>query len=252
MPSDTLPLHVAFSPSFAGSLRVALKEAGREDRVVCTFDDLALGPIASDDANERAAWFDTELGLEDWREVIDRGDDVLTASRSAVGEVVAWYSPNVAPIVAGFLWWLSQIGDRPCSIVRANSLPLLQDPKVAALFGREIPLSDGDRAAYRARWEQLRNENAPLRIVEGGDLVSAPIDHFDAALIANVSGEWQRMARIVGTTLMDQSETGVYQTSDLLLQARLVALAERGDLDWRGELWWMHKCELRLPNSSTA
>jgi hypothetical protein len=249
MPSDALPLHVAFNPSFAGSLRVALKAAGREDRVVCAFDNLAFGPIAADDANERAAWVDTELGIEDWREVIDRGDDLLTASLSAAGEVIAWYSLNVAPIVAGFLWWLSQIGDRPCSIIRANSLPRLQTPEVAALFGQGLPLSDADRAAYRVRWEQLRNENAPLRIVEGDDLVSAPSDHFDAALMANVSGEWQKMARIVGTTLMDQSETGVYQTSDLLLRARLVALAERGDLDWRGELWWMQKCELRLPNS---
>jgi hypothetical protein len=249
MPLDTLPLHVAFNPSFAGSLRLALKEAGRRDRVVCAFDDLALGPIASDDADERAAWIDNELGLEDWREVIDRGDDVLTASRSAAGGIIAWYSPNVASIASGFLWWLSQIGHRPCSIIRANSLPRLQDPAIAALFGQEFPLSDRDRAAYRARWEQLRHENAPLRIVEGDDLVSAPIDHFDAALMANVSGEWQKMAKIVGTTLADQLETGVYRTSDLFLRARLVALAERGDLDWRGELWWMQKCELRLPSS---
>ena len=250
MPSDTLPLHVAFSPSFAGSLRLALKETGREDDVVCTFDDLASGPIASGDADERAEWVGTELGVEDWREVIDRGDDVLAASRSATGDIIAWYSPNVAPIAAAFLWWLSQIGDRPCSIIHANSLPRLQSPEVAALFGQALPLSDTDRAAYRARWEQLRHENAPLRIVEGDDLVSAPIDHFDAALMANVSGEWQKMAKIVGTTLVDQLETEVYQTSDLLLRARLVALAESGDLDWRGELWWMQKCELRLPRSS--
>ena len=249
MTLDAFRLHVAFSPSFAGSLRVALKEGGREDRVVCTFDDLASGPIASGDADERAAWVDSELGVEDWSEVISRGDDVVTASRSAAGEIIAWYSPNVAPIAAGFLWWLSQIGDRPCSVIRANSLPLLQSPEVAVLFGQGVPLSDEDRTVYRARWEQLQHENAPLRIVEGDDLVSAPIDHFDAALMANVTSEWQKMAKIVGTTLVDQLETGVYKTSDLLLRARLVALAERGDIDWRGELWWMQECELRLPVS---
>ena len=250
MTSNPLPLHIAFSPSFAGSLRLALKAGGREDRVVCAFDNLAYGPIASGDAEERDAWIDTEMGVENWREVIDRGDDVLAASRSAGGEMIAWYSPNVASIVAGFLWWLSQIGDLPCSIIRAHSLPLLQGHEIAALFGQDLPLSDGDRAVYRARWEQLRQENAPLRILEGGDLVSAPIDHFDAALMTKVSGEWQKMAKIVGTTLVDQLETAVYQTDDLLLRARLVALAERGDLDWRGELWWMQKCELRLPRSS--
>jgi hypothetical protein len=230
-------------------LRLALKASGRDDRVVCAFDNLACGPIASDDAEERDVWIDTEIGVEGWREVIDRGDDVVAASLSATGDIIAWYSPNVASIAAGFLWWLSQIGDRQCSIIRANSLPRLQDTEVAALFGQELPLSDADRAAYRARWEQLRQENAPLRIVEGNDLVSAPIDHFDAALMANVGDEWQKMAKIVGTTLVDQLETGVYQTDDLLLRARLVALAERGDLDWRGDLWWMQKCELRLPSS---
>jgi len=249
MPSDTLPLHVAFSPSFAGSLRYALKETGRKDRVVCTFDDLALGPIASEDSDEREAWIDIEMGLGGWREVIDRGDDVVAASQSAAGDIIAWYSPNVAPIAAGFLWWVSKIGDRSCSVVRANSLPRLQHSEVAALFGKEFPLSDMDRAAYRARWEQLRCENAPLRIIQGSDLVSAPIDYFDAALMANANGEWQKMARIIGTTLVDQLETGVYQTSDLLLRARLVALAEQGDLDWRGDLRWMQKCELRLPSS---
>lgn len=250
MTSDPLPLHIAFSSSFAGSLRLALKASGREDRVVCAFDNLAYGPIASGDAEEREAWIDTEMGVENWREVIDRGDDVLVASRSVGGEIIAWYSPNVASIAAGFLWWLSQIGDRPCSIIRANSLPRLQDAEVAALSGQELPLSDTDRAAYHARWEQLRQENAPLRVLEGGSLVSAPIDHFDAALMANVSSEWQKMAKIVGATLVDQLETGAYQTDDLLLRARLVALAERGDLDWRGELWWMQKCELRLPSSN--
>lgn len=249
MTSDSPPLHIAFSPSFAGSLRLALKESGCEDHVVCTFDDLAWGPIASGDAGEREEWIDTEMGVEDWREVIDRGDDVLAASLSAAGDIIAWYSPNVAPIVAGFLWWLSQIGDRPCSIIRANSLPRLHNHEIAALFGQEAPLTDGDRAAYRARWEQLRQDNAPLRIVER----KRPGVRADRSFRRCVDGECQlRMAEDGenrGHNVGRSDRNGGLQTSDLLLRARLVALAERGDLDWRGELWWMQKCELRLPSS---
>ena len=38
-------LHVVFTPSGAGNLREALKNAGRDGQVVTFFDDLSFGPI---------------------------------------------------------------------------------------------------------------------------------------------------------------------------------------------------------------
>lgn len=249
MTSDTPTLHVAFSPSFAGSLQYALTAAGRPDTIVRTFDDFSFGPIAPDDAATRARWVDEELLIEDWREVADRSEAVLAASRSTPGRIVAWLSPNVATVTAGFLWWLSHIDDRPFHVVAAPSLPVMNANKIAALIDSEVPISNVERVRYRDHWETLKTENAALRVIRDGNLVSAPISHFDQALIGHVTRDWRKMARVVGGVLADQSEAGVYQTGDLFLMSRLIALAEDGALEWRGDLYRMPDCELRLPSS---
>ncbi|HWU73093.1 MAG TPA: DUF3658 domain-containing protein [Sphingomonas sp.] len=248
--TGTPTLHVAFSPSFAGSLQYALTAAGRPDRIVRTFDDFSFGPIAPDDAAARARWVDEELRIEDWREVADRSEAVLAASRSTEGRIVAWLSHNVAAVTAGFLWWLSHIDSMPCHMVVAPSLPVMNDDKIAALIDREVPLWDAVRVRYRNHWEILKRENAALRVIRDGNLVSAPITHFDQALTGHVTRDWRKMARVVGGVLADQSEAGIYQTSDLFLMGRLIALAEDGALEWRGDLYHMPDCELRLPSSN--
>jgi len=250
MTVETPTLHVAFSPSFAGSLQYALTAAGRPDRIVRTFDDFSFGPIAPDDAAARARWVDEELRIEDWREVANSNEAALAASRSTQGRIVAWLSHNVAAVTAGFLWWLSHIDDRPFHVVAAPSLPVMNDNKIATLIDSEVPISDAERAQYRDHWEILKTEHAALRVIRDGNLVSAPITHFDQALTGHVTRDWRKMARVVGGVLADQSEAAIYQTGDLFLMSRLIALAEEGALEWRGDLYRMPDCELRLPSSN--
>jgi hypothetical protein len=110
------------------------------------------------------------------------------------------------------------------------------------------PLQVAEPGRYRDIWQELRSESAPLRVVGGDQLVSAPISFFDSKLISYVTDDWQKVARAVGQALASQIDDCIIQAGDLLLVARVAALVESGRLEIRGEFANdMHVSEVRLP-----
>jgi hypothetical protein len=241
--------HVVFSPSAAGTLKRALAQAGRPDEVLCPFDNFSFGPIATDDADLRARWVEEALGYTGWQGETDRAAAFLDAVASRVGPATAWMSRRDTCSHAGFLWFLSHVGDAPIAVIEAEYLPGVTVEGMIDLLHGAVPLSEEDRTRHRVRWQQLKGENAPLRVIDGDELVSAPIDYFDETLLRHARPEWRKMARIVGETLVGFHDTGLYQTDDLVLGARLADLAETGRLEWQGDLTEMPHGELRLPTS---
>lgn len=246
MTSGKSQLHVVFCRSAAGTLQQALEVAGREETVVAAYDNFSFGPIDSDGAEARARWVEDELGYSEWRKIFEDSLPVLTASIEADEPPIAWISPDSAQSVAGFLWWLSHMEDKECLVLDVPRLSLLNAGAISTYLDRAKPLSATRRANSLALWAQLQAENAPLRILGENGLMSAPIEYFDTDLLEHVTAAWQKMARIVGGALYDFDETGVFQTGDLVLAARLADLAEAGILEWRGDLSHMQRCEMRL------
>lgn len=122
------------------------------------------------------------------------------------------------------------------------------------LFDRAEILAADARRRYQTLWGQLRLDNAPLRVVDGGELVSASISFFDARLLSYATNDWQKIATIVGDAIFCQSlvaaqmEDHVFQAGDLFLVARVNALVEAGRLELRGEsAFEMHTSTVRLP-----
>lgn len=247
MASDESRLHVLFNRSARGSLEQALALAGSTDIAVAPYDYFSFGPIDTDDAEARDRWVEEVLGYSGWREALEDSLPVLTASAEARMPPIAWVSPNDARCVAGFLWWLSHQGDRDCLVLEVPNLSLLHPEELLAYLDKAQPLTAERRAEWLAIWAQLQAENAPLRVLSDQGLVSAPIDYFDAELLRNATPEWRRMALIVAYVLGEFHDTGRYQTCDLVLAARLATLAEDGELEWRGDLYTMRECSLRLP-----
>ncbi len=135
---------------------------------------------------------------------------------------------------------------------RPAILPLMPAWQIleSRVLRRAAPLSWDARGKFRRRWAELRAENAPLRVVEDGDLVSAPITQFDELLLSAASHEWRRMAWLVGFALGESLDSQLYQTGDLVLFSRVRALADSGRLEWRGDLRGEPtKCEVRLPKT---
>ena len=265
-------LHALFGPSAAGSLRQALALARRQDQVACLYDDLAFGPINPADAAARIEWVEKELGYTEWDDVTAATEPFIGASLSRDVRPVAWFSRRDAHHYAGFLWWLWRLGDAACDIIDVTELAvayhgkdgkprparlavspsLLLPHHMSDLLDRAVPLDAAKRRQYRDLWQRLMNENAPLRVIGEGGLVSAPITQFDSLILSCATPAWLKMARVVGDALARSWEGDLHQTSDLVLEARARALAEAGALDWRGDLSSMHACEIRRPAVAQA
>jgi hypothetical protein len=115
------------------------------------------------------------------------------------------------------------------------------------LLGSERLVTARESAVSQQQWEQLRSENAPFRVVTPEGLVSAPIDHFDLLLLAEVTRQWQRIVRVVGNAMGHNSEPPYYQVGDLMLMTRVVALVDEGKLLSDGDPWDMRSSRVRLP-----
>ena len=179
---------------------------------------------------------------------------------------MAWISRRDACNYAGFLWWLWQVGEASCEVIDVTELmtvghdpsgqprppqlvispSLLLPDEMLDLLDRAVPLAPGARRQYLDLWQSLMAENAPLRVLGETGLVSAPITFFDPLILSCASTTWLKMARVVGAALARSCEGDLYQTGDLVLAARVRALADAGALEWRGDLSSMHHCEVRL------
>jgi uncharacterized protein DUF3658 len=106
----------------------------------------------------------------------------------------------------------------------------------AGLLDRQSALSNSDRDAYELTWRRLKEEDAALRIVAATGLVSVPITYFDEMLRSCVTDQWLKCARVVGEALGRQMNEPYRQTGDLLLWARLRAIAKAGLVESRGDM----------------
>jgi Protein of unknown function len=69
---------------------------------------------------------------------------------------------------------------------------------------------------------------------------------IDAALLAEASVRWRKAARIVGGA-MSRQPTRVVGIPDLFYAQRIRSLVERGLLEADGDLTYMGRSEVRLP-----
>lgn len=258
------PLHVLFSPSAAGTLRQTLSRLGRTEPVVCLHDDFSFGPIGGDDA-ARVAWVADVFGIADWGSVLFDTDADLRRSTASGTRPILWTSRRNARCYAGFLWWLSHRGNAPCHIIDVTDLTWdgtaatpgdrlalgtgsLSDEAMARLLDTERPLGQSDRRRHLAVWERLRSEDAPFRVIgPDGVLTSAGGDHFDPLQLSCATPDWRKAARVIGEALAEAMDANLLQAGDLALYVCACRLAERGALEWRGDLASMSTCEFRLP-----
>jgi len=240
--------HVLFSPSAAGTLKQALRQMAAPDEVHCLFDDFSFGPIATATTDGRPRWIEDNLGIEGWGEVTERTPSFLT-SCSTMASATVWVSRKDARSYAGFLWWLSQVEINSISIVDNPRVSVIGPDEMICLMDQSEPLTSNELEDYRATWDDLTIQDAPLRIIGECNLISAGIDYFDDTLFQNVTAEWRKMARVVAGVLTEFHEANIYQTGDLVLASRLADLARSGRLEWRGDLSIMRDCELRLPTA---
>jgi hypothetical protein len=258
-------LHIAPGDSAGGSLIRAIRDAGQDDEVLPFRDDLSCGPIDRDEPSARAAWWDQFYDASDVAATLGEfWERVATTDH----RLVVWFGRHSARELAFFLAWVDRLGERPYQIIdvtgrrlpfRARdgstglsrpvqSVSIVQPDALRSLLGQEHPITARDRDESRQRWQRLRSENAPFRIVTETGLISASVDYFDPLLLAQATPEWQMVARIVGNAMGYNSEP-YFQVYELMLQTRLVALVDQGRLLADGDPWIM-SCRVRLTSDA--
>jgi len=258
-------LHIAPGYSAGASLRQAIRNASPNDELLRWPDDLSCGPIDTDDSLARAVWWghiDDDWNLESvlngfWERVAKSED-----------RLVVWFARHSAREVSFFLNWANRLGDLPYEVIDvtgrqfpttmhdgtpvmtkpAKAVSQLGPPSLAAMFGSERELAEGERDAARQLWKQLRMENAPFRIVSESGLISAPEDFFDHLLLRSVTKNRQKIARLIGDTMQKNYEPYI-QVGDQMLHTRVVSLIDEGKLLAEGDLRDMRNCHVRLPDS---
>lgn len=260
-------LHLLFTPSGRPELAEALAASGENAEVIALVDALNEGPINPVATQRRLRWWSDELGVqtddkpdEDWAEALDNfWDRAVEGSERRV----AWFSRKSAGMYAGFLEWVSRTGDEaPIEVVDLTDLrdgrgmaaiPALMTPvglRETAYWQQARALSVAETRAYRSLWARLRREDAPLRVLEDGELVSAPATYFDDLLLSFVDETWQSIKLPVGFALAEFGDRGAFQVGDLILLKRMQALIDEGRLETRGGRASVHKTEVRLPRAS--
>ncbi len=79
-----------------------------------------------------------------------------------------------------------------------------------------------------------------------GELVSAPVNCFNAHFLATTSTEWLHTAWIVGRTLESLLANSGHVVGDLFLMNRLLALVDAGILEWQDNGKDIRRCKVRL------
>jgi uncharacterized protein DUF3658/uncharacterized protein DUF1835 len=254
-------LHIVFTVSGAGCLRQALSTAGRNEKVISSSDDLRIGPIAPDDRRSRARWMEAELGWTEWDEITASSEQFWKDACRPGNRKIAWLSRRSGRDYTGFLEWLWRLGEASCEVIDLTEVtiawpPHLPHPGVSLaslppdvindnnLCDLAKPLPNTERKRYLDLWRELRAENAPLRVVAGDLLRSAPISFFDPLLMSQATDQWRKVAMIVGSVLAEMDD----HLSDIFLAARVNALVKSGQLEIRGKsALQMRHTEVKLP-----
>jgi hypothetical protein len=144
-------LHVAPGDSAGGSLRQAIRDAGRDEEVLRCRDDLSCGPIESDDRSARMAWWARFHGVPAFEDDFETFWNRVTTTDD---RLVVWFGRHSAPELAFFLAMADRLGDRSYDIVdvtgaRSPAVSLVLTDRLRALLGTERPITAQEREEAR-------------------------------------------------------------------------------------------------------
>jgi hypothetical protein len=71
-------------------------------------------------------------------------------------------------------------------------------------------------------------------------------EEIDAALMPHITHQWRKVARVVGTAMMELGEKR-RDRDDLYFAGRVAFLAVTRVIEYDGDLGQMGRCEVRLP-----
>jgi len=272
--------HIVFGESDIETLKKAQElDDSLAGEVVIIRDDYAVGPVQNiyetEGYQQRRDWCISlvEYSPYDSKELSDLVDDRLAVhnlkkalDENEKEEVWIWMGQN-AHDVCGYYWLISQLNNYQGRVVvlYLNNLPFINEkgqifyptyihqiqPKEflkAKKLNRKVTLSEFE--VDPDEWTRLCNENAMVRILEGGKkIVSKEESFYDKDITAVLSTDWQKGNKAIFNILGKMK----IKTGDIFLLWRMKKLAEEDQIEINGDpsKGWK-EFEVRLKTATQA
>jgi hypothetical protein len=199
------------------------------------------------------------VGSFDDRETVKELKNKLDAD--TLLEAWIWMGQNQHD-VTGYFWLVRQLKGYQgrIMILYLNNLPFINEkgqlfypwnvhdilPKEAVKakkLARPITLSEFE--VDPDEWKKLSEENAVVRILEGGKKIIGKEETFyDGEIMKNITAEWQKAWRVLGNTLHRMK----IKTGDVYLMWRMKHLINEGKIEIMGNMDEGWKAfDMRLP-----
>jgi hypothetical protein len=272
-------IHIVFQQADVGVLKAAmLLDETLQGEIFEIRDEWGVGPLRDLDTQE--GWKERE---DWWRELLkdspygeklagsfDDRETVRSIRRRLEEdpglETWIWMGQNQHD-VTGYFWLMPQLREFQgrVMILYLNNLPFINEkgqlfypwgihdilPKEAVKAKRLArPVTLSEYEVDPDEWKKLADENATVRILEGGKKIVGKDDSFyDSDLMKNTTTEWQKAWRVLSNTLHRMK----IKTGDVFLMWRMKQLISEGKIEAMGDIekGWK-EFDVRLPGTSRS
>ena len=269
-------IHIVFNESEVKRMHEVIQlDEELAGEVIQIKDDFAVGPLGNIDTNEgwqaRVDWWKNLLEGSPYGEKLagsfdDR--DTVSELKSKLNsdpdeQVWIWMGQNQHD-VCGYFWLIPQLKEFQgrIMILYLNNLPFINEkgqifypswlheiqPKEfikAKKLARPVTLSEFE--VDPDEWKKLCDENAVVRILEGGKKIIGKEENFyDNDILKNITADWQKATRVL-TNILHRMKI---KTGDVFLMWRMRQLISDGKIEVMGEMNEGWKAfDVRLPGS---
>jgi hypothetical protein len=255
-------IHIVFQTADVEVIQKAMElDESLQGEIFEIKDEWGVGPIAALDTEE--GW---KMREDWWRELLKDspyGADTVGSfdDRETVGKIKQqldddkkleawiWMGQNQHD-VTGYYWLMPQLREFQgrVMVLYLNNLPFINEkgqlfypsgiheilPKEAVKAKRLArPITLSEYEVDPDEWKKLSEENAMVRILEGGKkIVGREINFYDAEIVKNLSNEWQKASRVLHNTLNRMK----IKTGDVFLMSRIKQMIADGKIDVTGDM----------------
>jgi len=255
-------IHIVFNESEIELMKEVIGlDAALAGDVLQVKDDFAVGPLANTDTEEgwqaRGEWWRSLLLGSPYKEsLVGSFDDRRTVKElkdrlddNADEHIWIWMGQNQHD-VCGYYWLMSQFKDYQGRIfvLYLNNLPFINEkgqifypswlseiqPK-EFLKAKKLarPITPSEFEVDPDEWKKIVDENATVRILEGGKkIVSKEEIFYDNDIVKNVTAEWQKASRVLTNTLHRMK----IKTGDVFIMWRMKELIAKGTIEALGDV----------------
>lgn len=259
-------VHITFGDSASGLLKYMWTQHMHHEfygTVINMNHDLSIGPL-NVSSEERELWFERIRQINEF--MPDKDQLYRYPSLDEVKEIIL----NISEKTTVVLWYGSSVIEQLAvrlisSLLKSHDLYHVRIPCQTSIGENSIrtlratgecnpeqlwgffetcleKLSPALVELWKDQWDTFVSSEETLRIYNEKLIVSVEASYYDALILAEASGPWRYVVRVIGQVLGKTDQV----ISDAFIEFRVRYLIEKGYLKYRGSLKTMRDYEVRI------